>query len=118
VTSVAPSATTTGGAVTYRVRIDLAQTDLPLRAGMTATANIIVQRLEGVLLVPNWAIRIDRTTGQAYVSILTEDGNLQDVPVVLGLRGEVASQVVAGVEEGQVVAVSLAGQNLSLFGEQ
>jgi HlyD family secretion protein len=118
VTSIAPSATGAGGAVTYRVRIDLAQTDLPLRAGMTATANIIVQRLEGILLAPNWAIRIDRATGQAYLSVLTEDGSLQEVPVVLGLRGDVASQIVAGVEEGQVVAVSLAGQSLNLFGGQ
>ena len=117
VTNIAPSATTTGGAVTYRVRIDLAQTDLPLRTGMTATANIIVQRLEGVLLAPNWSIRVDRVSGQAYVSILTEDGRVQEVPVVLGLRGEVASQIIAGVEEGQVVAVSLAGQRLNFFGE-
>ncbi len=119
VTAIAPAATNEGGVVTYQVRIDLMPTDLPLRVGMTATAEIIVQRLENVLLVPNWAIRLDRDTQQAYVSVLAPDGvTVQEVPVVLGLRGESFSQVVAGVEEGQTVAVSMDRRQITFFGEE
>ena len=116
VSNVAPAATLSGGAVTYRTRIDLVPSDLAIRSGMTATADIVVQHLEDVLLVPNWAVRFDRTTGQAFASILGEDGSPQEVPVVLGLRGDTVSQVLAGLEEGQVVAVSLESEQFSFFG--
>lgn len=117
VASIAAAATSTAGVVAYDARIDLAQTDLPLRIGMTATVEIIVQQLDDVLLVPNWAIRLDRSTRQAYVSVLGPDGvTLQEFPVTLGLRGDAVSQVVAGVTEGQVVAVSVSSESLDLFG--
>ncbi|GAB4478295.1 MAG: hypothetical protein Kow00124_22500 [Anaerolineae bacterium] len=117
VTSVAPGATNQGGVITYSARIDLAPVDVLLRPGMTVTAQIITRQLSDVLLVPNWAVRFDRETGQAYASVLGEDGTPQDVPVVLGLRGDVSSQVIAGLSEGQIVAVSLERAGLSLFGE-
>ncbi len=115
VTKIASSATNNAGVVTYAVRVDLSPFDLPVRSGMTATANIIVQSLVNVLVVPNWAIRFDRNTGQAYVSVLNKDGKLQDVPVVLGLRSSTESQVIAGVSEGQDVAVNLGPGQFSLF---
>ena len=37
-------------------------TDEPVRIGMSATATIIVDQLDDVLIVPNRFIRIDRTT--------------------------------------------------------
>ncbi len=116
VVSIAPSATVSGGTVTYRVRIDLNPTELPIRSGMTATADIVVQRIENVLLVPNWALRIDRATGVAYASILADDGTVQEVEVVLGLRGSSFSQVMGGLEAGQTVAVNLAHESLDFFG--
>lgn len=116
VTRIAPLATNSVGVVTYSVRIDLALFDLPIRPGMTATADIVIQRTDNVLLVPNWAIRFDRTTGQAYASILNADGKLQEVPVLLGIRSGSQSQVVAGLREGQVVAVDLGRQGFSLNG--
>lgn len=115
-TSVAPSATNNAGVVTYTARIDMAVGDLPVRSGMTATADIVVERLENVLLVPNWAVRIDHATGQAYASVLVGEEVLQDVPVVLGIRGDNDSQVIAGLNEGQTVAVNLTEQTGSLFG--
>ncbi len=116
ITSIAPAATSQGGVISYEARIDLAPTDVLLRPGTSVTAQIITRQLSDVLLVPNWAVRFDRETGEAYVSVLGEDGVPQDVPVVLGLRGDTTSQVIAGVTEGQIVAVSLTRASLSLFG--
>src|SRR5574341_727796 len=115
VTGVAPAASVTVGAVTYSARIDFDPADLPVLPGMTATVDIVVQRLENVLLVPNWAIRFDRATGQAYVSVLYETDQLRDTPVMLGLRGTTHSQVIAGLEEGQIVAVSLSGADFTFL---
>jgi HlyD family secretion protein len=112
---VAPAATVNAGVVSYAVRINLAPTDAPARAGMTATADIVVDEARDVVLVPNWAIRRDRDTGQAFVGVLRE-GRIEDVPVELGLRNETFSQVIRGVNAGDVVAVSTAREQFSLFG--
>jgi HlyD family secretion protein len=103
---IAPAASQVGGVVVYQVTIVLDETDLPLRVGMSATASIVVERLEEVLLVPNWAIRIDRETGNTFVNLLRADA-VAEVDVSIGVRGQDASQVLAGLQEGDVV---IAGQ--------
>jgi HlyD family secretion protein len=45
------------GVITYPTVLDVDNTDLTLRPGMTATADIVVQKLHDVLLVPNAALR-------------------------------------------------------------
>ncbi len=112
---IAPTASVNAGVVSYAVRITLAPTDAPVRAGMTATAEVVVDEARDVVLVPNWAIRRDRDTGQAYAGIL-RDGQIADVPVALGLRNDAVSEVKSGVNEGDVVAVNTAREQLQLFG--
>ncbi|MBI5450680.1 MAG: efflux RND transporter periplasmic adaptor subunit [Gammaproteobacteria bacterium] len=48
---------TVDGVVTYETVLTVDNTDLALRPGMTATADITVSRLQDVLLVPNTALR-------------------------------------------------------------
>lgn len=45
------------GVVTYKVILDVDNSELVLRPGMTATAEIVVEELKEVLLVPNAALR-------------------------------------------------------------
>jgi multidrug efflux pump subunit AcrA (membrane-fusion protein) len=99
---IAPAASQIGGVVVYQVTIVLEDTDLPLRVGMSATADITTQELEDVLQVPNWAIRIDRETGQTLVNLL-QDNEVKETEVRIGVRGEDFSQVLSGLEEGDVV---------------
>ncbi|MGE5471660.1 MAG: efflux RND transporter periplasmic adaptor subunit [Bacteroidota bacterium] len=49
--------TTTDNVVTYKTVLEVANDDLALRPGMTATAAIITANRENVLLVPNAALR-------------------------------------------------------------
>ncbi|XOF35172.1 MAG: efflux RND transporter periplasmic adaptor subunit [Candidatus Electrothrix sp. YB6] len=51
------AATTTDGVVTYETVLLVDNTDLALRPGMTATAEIVVQQVENALTVPNAALR-------------------------------------------------------------
>jgi len=99
---IAPAASQVGGVVVYRVTIVLDQTDLPLRVGMSATAAITVRQLADVLLVPNWAIRIDRETGNTFVNLLTA-ATIEETEVEIGVRGEDVSQVLSGLQEGDTV---------------
>jgi HlyD family secretion protein len=50
-------AQTSDGVVTYKTLLDVANDDLSLRPGMTATAEISTAHLKDVLLVPNAALR-------------------------------------------------------------
>jgi HlyD family secretion protein len=48
-----------GGVVNYRAELEVDNDDLSLRPGMTATVDIAIDQREGVLLVPNSALRFD-----------------------------------------------------------
>ncbi len=53
---------TTSGVVTYETVLSVDNTDLALRPGMTATADITVRKVENALLVPNAALRFTPPT--------------------------------------------------------
>lgn len=57
ITRVAYGSTTTDNVVTYTTVMDVANTDLSLRPGMTATATIVATERRDVLLVPTSALR-------------------------------------------------------------
>ena len=56
-TSTASTTSTTGQVVAYTAELTVANQDLTLRPGMTATAEIITAERNNVLLVPNAALR-------------------------------------------------------------
>ncbi len=57
ITQVRFGAEETDGVVAYKTVLTVDNPDLLLRPGMTATANIVVQRTERQLLIPNTALR-------------------------------------------------------------
>ncbi len=94
-----------GQLVTYTVRIRLDPTDAPIRAGMSVTANIIIDQRPEVMLVPNRFIRIDPLTQNAFVVVRQPDGRLVETLVLLGRRNDVESEIVSGVAPGDVVVL-------------
>lgn len=111
---LAPTATDTGGVVTYKVIIGLDKTDQPVRGGMSANADVITEVRDNVLVVPNWTIRIDRQTGKAYVYVQRGD-KVEEIEIVTGLRNANESEVVSGLNEGDVLVVP---QKSGFFGTQ
>jgi HlyD family secretion protein len=97
----------TSGIVAYEVTINLDSDDPRLRSGMTADATIETERMEGVLVVPNRAVSVDRSGGEpvAYVEKVGEDGNPARAEVELGLRNETLSQVLSGLEVGDQIVI-------------
>jgi HlyD family secretion protein len=68
VTRVAFGSTITDNVVTYITYLNVDNTDLTLRPGMTATADIIATHRTGVLLVPNTALRFTPPAAGAAVA--------------------------------------------------
>lgn len=83
---------------TYRVRLALPD-DTPLMIGMTVEVNIVTRRHENALLVPAEALSAD---GAVWV---VDEGRARRVPVVPGIRGPSAVEVLDGLELDQHLIV-------------
>ena len=117
IAEIALTSANTGGVVTYLVTINIQPPDgVSLRAGMSANASIVVQEIDNVLVVPNWAVRLNRETGEAFVQVKQAAGTIAEVAVETGLRNELSSEVVSGLQEGDVVVVTNERESFSLFG--
>lgn len=90
--------TSTGGGVSYRVRLSLAPADPQPRPGMSAVAKLQVRQASGVLSVPSAAIVRD---GADDVVFVVEDGRAQRRVVTTGAEGEDAVEVREGLREGE-----------------
>ncbi|MGH2536867.1 MAG: efflux RND transporter periplasmic adaptor subunit, partial [Candidatus Promineifilaceae bacterium] len=117
IAAVAPTPTTSAtGVVAYLVTVNLEPGDVELRPGMTANASIVVDEVDEVLVAPNWAIRLDRESGQAFVNRLGPAGLVEETPVSIGLRNEQFSQITAGLAEGDTVAITNQREAFSFLG--
>jgi HlyD family secretion protein len=96
-----------GATTAYPVRVVLTEGEEAVRLGMTASVEILVERKEAVVLVPNWALGFDAATGEIFV-LVRSGPDLVRTPVVLGLRSEAYSEVLEGLQVGDVVEVPAA----------
>jgi HlyD family secretion protein len=104
VVSIAPKGDAQAEIVTYQVHIGLSAGDLPIRTGMTANAELITSQRDGVLLVANRAITVDRGAGKYYV-YRVEGETVSKAEVTVGLRDGSYSEITSGLEEGDKVVV-------------
>ncbi len=104
VVSVALAGTVVEGAVNFRVTVELSDANEFVRPGMTAGVSIVVTELEGVLLLPNRAVRV--LDGERVVYVL-RDAQLVPVVVTLGASSETYSEVLSGeLQEGEIVVLN------------
>jgi len=104
VVAIAPQATAMAEIVTYQVHLRIEAGNLPLRAGMTANAELVTAQREGVLLVPNRAITADRGTGTYTVNRLEGDA-VSEVQVTIGLRDNLYTEIRGGLAEGDHLVI-------------
>ena len=109
---------TVDGVVTYKAILSVDNSDLLLRPGMTATADIIVAEINGALTVPNAALRYtppaapveeEETVGLLGMLIPDGDGerNVGDDRTLWVLRGDLAEEisVLAGQSDGRMTEI-------------
>ncbi len=117
VADIAPTAAAASGVVSYLVTINITDSgETRLRPGLTANATIIVNEIDEVLLVPNWAIRFDRESGEAFVNILRGPQQVEEVRIETGLRNDLESEVLGGLAPGDRVVVTNEREAFSFFG--
>ena len=105
VVSVSPVADEESGVTVYKsnVNFDVPQ-DAGLKAGMTATADIILDERTDVLFLPDRAIMNDGSGGTVVQVLVGEE--IQVKPVVTGISDGYITEIVEGLDEGEVVVIA------------
>lgn len=102
VTYIAPVAQVQSGVVLYPVTVQIAPTEFPVRAGMTADVEIVSASHEDALIVP---LRAVYTEGELAYVYRVSSGQTERVEVTLGMMTDTEVEIVSGVAEGDVVSV-------------
>jgi len=97
------------GIVAYGVKVELDATVLDLKPQMTASVDIVVDRREDVVLVPNRALR--RDSKGKYVEVL-KLAVPSKVYIETGVSSEAMTEVISGLEPGQEVITSRPQSNV------
>ena len=104
IASVAPSGTSVSGVISYYATVNLDRDDPRLKAGQTATVNVLTDDEQpDVLSVPSSAVRT--TNGVSRVTVV-EGGQTRTVTVDIGAASGGRTEIVSGLREGQRVALS------------
>jgi len=106
VSNIAPMATPQPEAKEIRVFemfIDIDEQDERLKPGMSAEAEIELERIKDVLSVPLAAI-VDQ--GETKLIYRVDGGKLEAVEVELGRRNASAAIVISGLEEGDLITLT------------
>ncbi|GGL52834.1 HlyD family efflux transporter periplasmic adaptor subunit [Sporolactobacillus putidus] len=138
VTSIANAGTDTNGVATFNVTIQMANST-GLKAGMTATADVVIQKKDNTLYVPSGAVHQQggqsfvyasaasssdsSTAGGSYGSRMNRiDHQLGNrVSVTTGLHNDQSIEILSGLQEGEVVqlpAITRATINAAVNGQQ
>jgi len=90
----------TQGVVSYKIKIAFDVDDNRIKPGMTASASIIIDSKQDILLVPLSAVKAAGENG--YVEILV-DGQPQRRDVVVGSSNDTMIEIIEGLEEGEEI---------------
>jgi membrane fusion protein, macrolide-specific efflux system len=99
---ISPTGTSLIGVVYYETTITLEVPVEGLRDGMTATAEVIIERRDDVLMIPN---RCLQGTLNAPKVVMLVDGQEEERDITLGLSDGINTEVLSGLEEGDKVVI-------------
>jgi len=110
VTYISPLSRTEAGLVQYPIKVEF---DVPaginVKAGMTATADIIQEYHRDVLTVPYRAITQD-AAGNTVVKVALGEEEFETRTVTIGLSDGLRTEIVSGLEAGEEVVIEYRAQ--------
>jgi multidrug efflux pump subunit AcrA (membrane-fusion protein) len=109
VISIGQVARSVSGIKQYEVLVEVTEIPTGARFGMSATAEIEVERSASVLAVPFSALIGELPEVQILVTSATGEQTVTTVEVKLGIRGDSLVEITSGVESGDLVVIGVAG---------
>ena len=126
---MAYGSTKTDNVVTYTTTLNVDNSDLSLRPGMTAAATIVAKEAKGVLLVPNTALRFSPTSSNgaaagntSILSKMMPRPPRSSAPKTAGMDRRGGPRQIWVLQDGQPVAMPVKtgisdGRNTEVSGE-
>ena len=106
IVEIDPAETVIEGVPTYKVVLQFEQENGTIKSGMTANIDILAEKKENVINVPQRAVL--REAGKKIVRIINPDNSFRKVEVITGLRGSDGNiEIISGVNEGDKVIISI-----------
>lgn len=103
---IAPKGVEESGAVQFRIEGDVSIEDnFFIRAGYSANASLVLERKEGVLLIPEALLQFDKTTDKPYVEVSVGDQKFERRDIVIGVSDGVNVEIISGLTEKDNVKV-------------
>lgn len=96
--------TNTNGVVTYTVVVKITDPEESIRPTMTANVDIVVDKADNTLTVPNSAIK-PYQGGKAVQVIDPQTNSPKYISVEVGIKSPERTQIVSGIEEGREIVI-------------
>lgn len=112
VISITPLPVVEAGLVSYDVKISFnVPNNMDIRIGMSATADIVKGDRQNVLLIPNGAINTDSENNPIVRVVVrtTDRFEIDEWPIAIGISDGLQTEVLSGLEEGDVVVLGPSG---------
>lgn len=109
VAKIDPGETMIEGVATYKTTLQFTKSDDRVRPGMTANIDILTDKRENVIIIPQRAVQ--STDGDRFVKISAGNAAPETRKVITGLRGSDGNvEIVEGVKVGEKVITFVQGQ--------
>jgi len=104
VSAVGKVGETKSGIVVFNVDIGIDNPDPSARPGMSAEAEITVERVDNAIIVPISAL--EGRMGRYAVQVRNADGDIEPRSVEVGMRTTTAAEIISGLSAGEIVVVT------------
>ncbi|MDI6733938.1 MAG: efflux RND transporter periplasmic adaptor subunit [Patescibacteria group bacterium] len=105
VADIEPAETIIEGVATYKVILQFIEKNEQIRSGMTANIDILTEKRENVLIIPQKVIVSQN--GDKLVKVLDENNEQKEVKIKTGIRGSDGNvEIIEGLIEGDKIIVS------------
>ncbi len=108
------SSSTSQNIVKFTVYIKLEDRSDLIKRGITADVDITVASKDNVLTVPSSAVKPYQ--GGKAVRIVGDNGEIEFIPVEVGIKGGGKVEIISGIKEGDQVIVALANDQIKRSG--
>ena len=103
---IAPKGVEEQGAVKFKIEGDVEiDGDNFIRAGYSANASLVLERKEGILVIPEAVLQFDKKTDDPYVEIETEDQKFERKDIEIGISDGLKVEVISGITEDDKIKV-------------
>jgi HlyD family secretion protein len=103
---IAPKGKAENGAIQFEIKGTLAKhEDIFIRAGLSANASIILDRVDGVLAIKEALVQFDPETKKPYVEVMVSDQQFERRDLELGVSDGIYVEVRSGLQEAEIIKV-------------